>query len=62
MSETENLMEDARKSFRLASTAPGIDQMERYAKMGREYMQLVRRAEKAGAENDSPSLWGKLNI
>ena len=62
MSETEHFMEDARKSFRLASTAQGIDQMESYAKMGREYMQLVRTVSKISkVERTSilPTLWPK---
>jgi hypothetical protein len=46
MSEAEHFIEDARKSFRLASTAQGIDEMESYVKMGREYIQLARTAAK----------------
>jgi hypothetical protein len=60
MSETAHFMEDARKSFRLASTAQGIDQMESYAKMGREYMQLVRTASKAEGTAILPTLWPKI--
>ena len=62
MSEAAHFMEDARKSFRLASTAQEIDQMESYAKMGRDYMQLVRTAANVGTKNCSPSLWGKKNV
>ncbi len=57
MSETAHFMEDARKSFRLASTAQGIDQMESYAKMGRDYMRLVRTAAKAEGPDAAPTLW-----
>jgi hypothetical protein len=41
MSETKSFIEDARKSFRLASTAQGEQEMERYALMGRDYIKLA---------------------
>jgi hypothetical protein len=59
MSEAKHLIEDARKSFRLASTAQGPDEMENYVKMGREYIQLARIAAKVVVEDTSPSLWRK---
>ena len=59
MSETMSFIEDARKSFRLASTAQGPDEMERYVKMGREYIQLARTAAKVVVGDTSPSLWRK---
>ena len=60
MSEAAHFMDDARKSFRLASTAQGIDQMESYAKMGREYMQLVRTAAKFEGMGIPPTLLPKV--
>ena len=38
MSDTKHFIEDARKSFRLASTAQGEYEMARYASMGRDYI------------------------
>jgi hypothetical protein len=57
MSEAKHLIEDARKSFRLASTAQGPDEMENYVKMGREYIQLARTAAKVGEKLAVPPTW-----
>ena len=62
MSEAEHFVEDARKSFRLASTAQGPDEMESYVKMGREFIQRARMAAKIGVGDTSPSLWRKPNV
>jgi hypothetical protein len=55
MSEANNFLQDARKSFQLASEANGPKEIERYAAMGREYLQLAHEAAKA--EPSLPSLW-----
>jgi hypothetical protein len=57
MSEARYLIEDARKSFRLASIAQGPDEMESYVKMGREYIQLARTAAKVGERLAVPPTW-----
>jgi hypothetical protein len=62
MSEAKHFIEDARKSFRLASTAQGPEEMESYVKMSCEYIQRARTAAKIGVGDTSPSLWQKPNV
>jgi hypothetical protein len=57
MSETKYFIEDARKSFRLASTAQGEHEMERYALMGRDYIKLAHDAGKLKDPKELPGLW-----
>jgi hypothetical protein len=54
---TRGFIEDARKSFRLASTAQAEHEMERYALMGRDYMQLAHDAGKLKDPKELPELW-----
>ena len=55
MSEAKKFLQDARDSFRLASEANGPKEIERYAAMGRDYLQLAHEAAKI--EPSPPSLW-----
>jgi hypothetical protein len=57
MSEAENLLQDARKSFRLAADSFRTKDIERYAGMGRSYMQLAHDAAKIIESPTLPSLW-----
>ena len=55
--DAEVLLENARKSFMLASKAPtGID-IARYAAMGRDYLVLAHEAAKIDATTPQPSFW-----
>ena len=55
--DAELLLENARKSFMLASKAPtGID-ITRYAAMGRDYLVLAHEAAKIDATTPKPSFW-----
>jgi len=44
MSDAEHFLEDARKSFRLASDSIEARSVEHYAEMGRDYLQLAHDA------------------
>lgn len=60
MSEAKTFLQDARNSFRLASEERGSKGIERYAAMGRHYLQLAHRAAELepGQNSDpQPSLW-----
>ena len=57
MSATKFFIEDARKSFRLASTAQGEHEMERYAAMGSDYIKLAHDAGKLKDPKELPELW-----
>ena len=57
MSETMSFIEDARKSFRLASTAQGEHEMKRYAAMGGDYIKLAHDAGKLKDQKELPGLW-----
>jgi hypothetical protein len=55
--DPEVLLENARKSFMLASKAPtGVD-IARYAAMGRDYLVLAHEAAKIDATTPKPSFW-----
>ena len=54
------LLQDARKSFRLASEAKGPEDIERFAASGRDYLQLAHKAAevKLGpSQRPRPGLW-----
>ena len=60
MSEAKAFLQDARNAFRLASEARGPKEIERYAAMGRDYLQLahqVAEAEPKQNNDPQPSLW-----
>lgn len=57
MAQAKGFIEDARKSFRLASTAQGKHEMERYASMGHDYIKLAHDAGKLIDPKDVPGLW-----
>ena len=57
MSEAKRLLQDARTSFRLASEAVGLKEIERYAAMGHDYLRLAHNATKLKETGNSPSLW-----
>ena len=54
---TKGFIEDARKSFRLASTAQAEHEMERYALMGCDYIKLAHDAGKLKDPKELPRLW-----
>ena len=55
--DAETLLFEARKSFQLAASAIGPEEIERHANQGREYL---RRAHEAAELKDSkPSYWRK---
>jgi hypothetical protein len=62
MSEAEHFLRDARKSFRLASDAIQSADVERYAGMGRDYLQLAHKAAKITPikDRDRPPSWWNL--
>jgi hypothetical protein len=53
--EADHFLADARKSFWLASGTVSAEEIERYAKMGREYLQLAHKAAELNISH--PSLW-----
>lgn len=60
MSEAKHFLQDARKSFRLASEANGPNEIERYAAMGRDYLLLAHKAAQVELKQDhepQPDLW-----
>jgi hypothetical protein len=59
MSDADHFLQDARKSFQLASEATGLKEIERYAAMGRDYLQLAHKAAKVMQVNDHDpqSIW-----
>jgi hypothetical protein len=60
MSEAKHFLQDARKSFRLASEAQAPKDIERYAAMGRDYLQLAHKAAEVEPKHNhdpQPSLW-----
>jgi hypothetical protein len=57
MNDTKQFIHDARTSFLLAGAAQKTDDMERYAAMGRDYLQLAHDAAKSKrADSTSHSL------
>ena len=61
MSDAEQFLEDARKSFQLASNATEARAVEHYAEMGRDYLQLSHDAAKLVVVPSRPSpSWWKL--
>ena len=61
MSEAEQFLQDARKSFRLAADSFQTRAIEHYSGMGRDYLQLAHDAakivENAPRELRPPSWW-----
>ena len=59
MSEAEHFLQDARKSFRLASEAKGPEDIERFA-ASRDYLQLAHKAAEVKlrpSQRPLPGLW-----
>jgi len=56
-SDAEHFLASARKSFQLASESASANDIERHAKMGREFLQLAHRA--AELKDSSPTLWSE---
>jgi hypothetical protein len=57
MSDAKKFLNDARKSFLLAGASQRINDMERYAAMGRDYLQLADKAAKKIESLPLPSWW-----
>ena len=60
MSEAEHFLQDARKSFRLASEAKGPEDVERFAAIGRDYLLLAHKAAEVKlrpSQHPRPGLW-----
>ena len=55
--DADHFLASARKSFRLAAESESASDIERHAKMGREFLQLAHRA--AELNDSSPSLWSE---
>lgn len=55
--DPEVLLENARKSFMLASKAPTSVDIARYAAMGRDYLVLAHQAAKIDATTPERSFW-----
>lgn len=60
MSDADQFLEDARKSFRLASDSTEARSVEHYAEMGRDYLQLAHEAAKLAVAPKASSKWWKL--
>jgi hypothetical protein len=54
INHAESFLEDARKSFCLAAKATGLKETERYAAMGRDYLQLAHHAAKIDDDTPAP--------
>ncbi|MDP2408961.1 MAG: hypothetical protein Q8M26_01615 [Pseudolabrys sp.] len=57
MCTAENYLEDARKSFCLAKLATGTREADRFAAMGRDYLQLAHRAAELATVPREQSFW-----
>lgn len=59
MSDAEQFLDDARRAFGLASNATQTKSVERYAAMGREYLQLAHDAAELAVPSPKarPSWW-----
>ncbi len=56
--KAEQLFRDAQKSFRAAGAAQTIEQTERFAKIGRDYLHLAHEAAQIDEKSsDLPSMW-----
>lgn len=55
--DAELLLENARKSFMLASKAPNGNDIARYAAIGRDYLVLAHQAAEIVGATPKPSLW-----
>lgn len=61
MNEAEQLLEDARTAFRLASNSYQVAAVEQYAEMGRHYLRLSHEAAKIVVmAAKTPSRWWTL--
>jgi hypothetical protein len=58
MSDAKNFLDDARKSFRLASDSTEAKSVEHYAEIGHDYLQLAHDAAKQVVPKSPPSWWG----
>ncbi len=57
MSNAEHFLKDARASFQLASNATIAKDIERYAGIGRDYLELAHQASEIIDGKPSPSFW-----
>jgi hypothetical protein len=57
MSSAENFLKDARTSFQLASDAILAKDMERYAGMGLDYLELAHQASEIIDGKPTPAFW-----
>ena len=55
--DAELLLQNARKSFMLASRAPRGGDVARYAAMGRDYLELAHQAAKVDAQTPMRPIW-----
>jgi hypothetical protein len=60
MSEAEHFLQDARKSFRLAADSIRTKDIDFYAGMGRDYLQLAHDAAKIAVSPPPPPSWWNL--
>jgi hypothetical protein len=57
MSEAEDFLEDARKSFRLAANSTQPSAVEHYAEMGRNFLRLSHEASKVVVSKPASHWW-----
>jgi hypothetical protein len=57
INNAQGFLEDARKSFSLAGKATGLKETERFAAMGRDYLQLAHQAAKINDDAPAPFVW-----
>jgi len=55
--DAEMLLQNARKSFLLASKAPNGGDIARYAAMGRDYLELAHQAAKLDVHMPMQPIW-----
>lgn len=60
MSDADRFLDDARRSFRLASDSTEARSVEYYAEMGRDYLQLAHEAAKLALAPKASPKWWKL--
>ena len=54
INHAQSFLDDARKSFCLAAKATKLEETERYAAMGRDYLQLAHHAAKINDDTPAP--------
>ena len=57
MSNAENFLKDARAAFQLASDATLSNDIERYAGVGRDYLELAHQASEIIDGKPTPGFW-----